>query len=358
MREPIYIPDQAALDAAPAGVPLVAGNGTFVKRVTRLFEAVVPAAPRFEAMPSVKPGPGISLPGWLLRSVMSLFREVHRDLGCECVVVLRVTEDGDWSYVVPRQVVTPASASYDLSLPSILVMNGVWSRRSTAIGGMPEGSMVAGSVHSHASMPAFHSPTDKGDEINLDGIHATIGSFGDESPSYSKQIVVDGMRVDAPSREELEILKTPSLSVGLPWKEIVTVSKKLVGQLRKNARKRKSIMPVYDLTPEKAGELMRLAGELQKEAPPLDSPIWGKGEGGRPCISEKDRQHEGADLQHWGQGKGVVLYPSYVSCGLTPDAMISWGGEFFASGGNHNPLEDAGVYIDAIKIILEKIRKG
>lgn len=51
-----------------------------------------------------------------------------------------------------------------------------------------------GSIHSHANFSAFHSPTDKDDEFDWDGLHITIGHIADQAQSISASIVVNKLR--------------------------------------------------------------------------------------------------------------------------------------------------------------------
>ena len=52
---------------------------------------------------------------------------------------------------------------------------------------------MAGTIHSHAAMSAFHSGTDDHDEQFFDGVHITIGKL-DSVPEYSCSLVVHGKR--------------------------------------------------------------------------------------------------------------------------------------------------------------------
>lgn len=57
----------------------------------------------------------------------------------------------------------------------------------------PENRIRVGTIHSHCDFDAFHSPTDRDDEKNEDGLHITIGSV-DAKPAYVLSLVVDGKR--------------------------------------------------------------------------------------------------------------------------------------------------------------------
>lgn len=81
---------------------------------------------------------------------------------------------GTWDFIPPAQTAGPASVSYDKA-PKM------------------EGWVVAGTIHSHASMSAFHSGTDHADEEFFDGVHITIGKL-DSVPEYSCSIMAQGKR--------------------------------------------------------------------------------------------------------------------------------------------------------------------
>jgi hypothetical protein len=56
------------------------------------------------------------------------------------------------------------------------------------------GWQCAGTIHSHASMSAFHSGTDDKDEESFDGVHITIGRIPDLNPEFSCSLVIQGKR--------------------------------------------------------------------------------------------------------------------------------------------------------------------
>ena len=115
------------------------------------------------------------IPLELVRKVTAFFAAVYRRQKSEAVgYLLYESEHRRWDFFVPPQTASTGSAQY-----------GAAPRR--------EGWTVAGTIHSHGSMSAFHSGTDHNDERGFDGIHITVGRL-DGVPEYSCSIVVDGKR--------------------------------------------------------------------------------------------------------------------------------------------------------------------
>ena len=116
----------------------------------------------------------VKLPLDLIRRVTAWFRAVYLRYKSEAVGDLYYSSIDGWDFVVPPQTVSAASAKYDAA-----------PRR--------DGWTLAGTIHSHAAMSAFHSGTDDHDEMFFDGVHITIGKL-DSVPEYSCSLVVQGVR--------------------------------------------------------------------------------------------------------------------------------------------------------------------
>ena len=114
------------------------------------------------------------IPLELIRRVTAWFKAVYDKHQSEAVGYLYYCQGTGWDFIPPTQTVSAASAKYEQA-PRI------------------EGWVVAGTIHSHASMGAFHSSTDDGDEAGFDGVHITVGRL-DSVPEYSCSIVVQGVR--------------------------------------------------------------------------------------------------------------------------------------------------------------------
>lgn len=137
----------------------------------------------------------------LVRRVTAWFRAVYQKHRSEAVGYLFYRpQTGNWDFIPPSQTVSAASADYQ-SAP----------RR--------EGWIVAGTIHSHASMSAFHSGTDERDEKAFDGVHITVGRL-DGVPEYSCSIMVQGKREKVDPSEVIDGL-TPADLIPSSWMEAV-----------------------------------------------------------------------------------------------------------------------------------------
>jgi len=116
------------------------------------------------------------IPYQLIEKVVAFFKAIYQKYQSEAVGYLYYElTTGNWDYVVPKQSASAAHASYQ----------GATQRA---------GWQCAGTIHSHASMSAFHSGTDDKDEESFDGVHITIGKVADLNPEYSCSLVVQGKR--------------------------------------------------------------------------------------------------------------------------------------------------------------------
>jgi hypothetical protein len=72
------------------------------------------------------------------------------------------------------------------------------------------GISIIGSIHSHASMSAFHSGVDIKDEIDFDGLHITLGKFNgkDDSFEISSQLTSGNAREDINYNDIIEGINT------------------------------------------------------------------------------------------------------------------------------------------------------
>ena len=118
----------------------------------------------------------VKIPFSLLEKVIAFFKEVYRKYQSEAVGYLYFNPTTqEWEFEVPKQSASAAHASYE---------------------GAPQrpGWQVAGTIHSHGSMTAFHSGTDDADENFFDGVHITIGHCDQLNVEFSTSIVVNGQR--------------------------------------------------------------------------------------------------------------------------------------------------------------------
>ena len=117
----------------------------------------------------------------LFDKIVAFFQRVFAEQKTEAAGLL-FYNDGrkDWQFVVPPQQATGASAHYEATEEQLRPL----------VGG---GYKLAGTIHSHGSMGAFHSGTDHKDEEKFDGLHITVGKV-DSTVEYAISIVVAGKR--------------------------------------------------------------------------------------------------------------------------------------------------------------------
>jgi hypothetical protein len=126
------------------------------------------------------------IPYELIYRVTAFFTAVYKKNRSEAVGYLYYKpETGEWDFIPPAQTATAASAAYDKAPDK------------------GPGWLVAGTIHSHGSMSAFHSGTDPKDEEHFDGIHITIGKVDGSNPEYSCSVVADKARTKFDKLEDL-----------------------------------------------------------------------------------------------------------------------------------------------------------
>jgi len=120
------------------------------------------------------------LPIVKLREAEKFFTAVYNEHKSEAVVLLYYnSETKFWKMLPPEQEVSAGAVDYD----------------ATKVHLDPEkfkGFELFGSIHSHASMAAFHSGTDDHDEFKFDGLHITIGGLDTPNHSYACRWLCNG----------------------------------------------------------------------------------------------------------------------------------------------------------------------
>lgn len=137
------------------------------------------------------------LPIALIKKVTAFFVAVYDKQKSEAVGYLYFQPDTkEWDFYPPSQTATGAHVSYDQA---------------------PERKnwVVAGTIHSHGSMSAFHSGTDHDDETFFDGVHITIG-YVNARPEYSCSIMSQGGRAKFKDPSDL-INGSPDAEVPTEW---------------------------------------------------------------------------------------------------------------------------------------------
>jgi hypothetical protein len=163
--------------------------------------------PRLKAMCNLR---SEKIPYALIRKVGKFFTEVYKLHKSEAVGYLYYSPTLGWLFWPPEQTATTAHCKYG---------------EPAAI----DGYQVAGTIHSHGSMSAFHSGTDKDDEANFDGIHITIGKVDEVRYELALSVVCGGVRYKVAEEqlisgfgdtmvpsEWLEAVKQPAVAQPLP----------------------------------------------------------------------------------------------------------------------------------------------
>lgn len=119
--------------------------------------------------------------------ILTLFRNVYEKYRSEANVILHYNRKRKTYRIdVPKQGVSGASVDY---------VNGEDTYKDY---------IRVGTIHSHASMSAFHSGTDHGDELNWDGLHITFGYMNKEYFDISCSIMSGGERFMVQPQDYLE----------------------------------------------------------------------------------------------------------------------------------------------------------
>lgn len=126
----------------------------------------------------------LKIPYQLFLSIEMFFDDAYKKYKSEAAVLLYYNQaKNKWAYCVPQQIVSAAAVSYDIEKGATYVVE---DNLETGLDKLPEGEWnQVGSIHSHASMSAFHSGVDDKDEFGFDGIHITIGGFDKHTHEYA-----------------------------------------------------------------------------------------------------------------------------------------------------------------------------
>lgn len=130
----------------------------------------------------------IKIPYQLFLSIESFFADTYKKYHSEAAVLLYYEQNTKkWAYCVPQQTVSGASVAYDIAKGATYVVE---DNLEKGLDKLPDGAWCQiGSIHSHASMSAFHSGVDDKDEFGFDGIHITIGGFNKPVHEYACRVM-------------------------------------------------------------------------------------------------------------------------------------------------------------------------
>lgn len=181
-------------EGVPSGVRramIVANNGTFMLRRLiadghLLIEATTPHGPGWSQDGLVNWQEGVTLnfveklPWEMLQRSIAFFKTVFAQQQSEALIL---------PFYCPS---APAGRRWNIEAP-IQKANGSRVKGKDPMD-VPDGWLLAGSIHSHASHPAGHSSTDDVDERFKDGIHITVGNINTLNLSFSASVVISGHR--------------------------------------------------------------------------------------------------------------------------------------------------------------------
>lgn len=200
---PVHIKVKKAEEPATDVFYIIARNGTFLRKKNDWIDAVVPVK-QIAVLEKQEIYAYVSLPplsATVFAQALAFFRAIYQQWCTESAVLLHYSTEKGWALTVPEQEVTSALVDYKMDERL-------------------EGYRCVGTMHSHASMSAFHSGTDQHDEAEWDGIHITIGSlYHAEKFTMEAEVVVNGARFILPENliEGVEQLpkKEPIATAGI-----------------------------------------------------------------------------------------------------------------------------------------------
>ncbi|MBI2482979.1 hypothetical protein HYV74_02235 [Candidatus Uhrbacteria bacterium] len=164
---------------------LVGKNGIFRSQRDMHFRAVIPTTELPMLVDVAREAEWLlpPIPAEITYRIVSFFRKVYAAHRTEAALHLCYHETrGVFDCFCSKQSVTPSHAEYKDPKP----------------GELPEGFRCIGTVHSHASMGAFHSGTDQHDEQWFNGIHATVGRLDRPAVEIVAALAVHGERFTQP----------------------------------------------------------------------------------------------------------------------------------------------------------------
>jgi DNA-directed RNA polymerase subunit RPC12/RpoP len=157
---------------------VICKEGVYLKKKMGVMESMAPVKniSILESIEATARMHIISIPGPLFAKVMSFFKAIYQEHRSEAIVLIFYDEKNHrYKIFPPYQKVNFGTVDYNKGI-------------------LLEGWQMIGTIHSHASMSAFHSGTDDSDEASFDGLHITIGDNDDDEVSISASIVANATR--------------------------------------------------------------------------------------------------------------------------------------------------------------------
>lgn len=280
---------------------LVAKGGCYVRKENHLYTATVKVDPP-SALGDLKESWALhvaKMPLVMFRQIEAFFCEVYKRYKSEAVIVLYACPEKGWRAECPIQEVSGASVNYKRDQLPTIVKDGEWEYT------------LFGSIHSHASMGAFHSGTDDKDEMNFDGLHITVGGLDKDEHSYACRVVLHGKPIKVELGDVVEGFRH-NVQPPEPWLLRVTersfATPTSVSPVRESGAWREWInLPSDDVAGDKGkSPLVRVV----KNSPPKR-------------VSRKDAEYvkRGESLQCWG----CLNFKGHRHCSLVHGEVASEG---------------------------------
>lgn len=177
---------------------IIAKGGIYLKKKLDLIESLTPVD-KISFLEDISTFAKINIPKISKENfgqIIGFFKEVYNLYHSESMVLLFYNkEKQDYKIYVPSQIVSGAGIKYETDKTF-------------------KNYVLVGSIHSHANFSAFHSPIDKNDETNFDGLHITVGHLMDD-PYFDicGSIAINKMRVAIEPKdyiEDIELKVKPS----------------------------------------------------------------------------------------------------------------------------------------------------
>ena len=180
---------------------LVTKNGMFLKKSTGLISSITPVQ-QIGFLQSLTPSVAmnVKIPFDIIQKTYSFMKAIYEDLRSESMVIIVMDQQTKkYDLLVPRQSVTAGSIKY-------VIDDSFYN-----------GKLKIGTIHSHASMSAFHSSVDVADEKDWDGIHITLGNLNlDNKCSIACSLAANGIRCTVEPMDYIDgiqLEKLPELKV-------------------------------------------------------------------------------------------------------------------------------------------------
>lgn len=222
---PIYINDGESEIPKDDICYIVAKEGIFLKKKLGVMESIAPVQ-NISILKSIESAAKMhikKIPSVTFGKVVEFFKEVYKLYQSESMVMLFYNEENKtYKIIIPKQKVTGSSIDYN---------------RGISV----DGYLAVGTIHSHASMSAFHSGVDDKDEQTFDGLHITVGNVNCEDFSISASIIANKKRFMTDPEEYINGIKLTK-DIAEPQKQYTTkVYRYINGKLQLDEEKSSSV---------------------------------------------------------------------------------------------------------------------